>query len=128
VARADDLAKLPIEPQELHDVFYKMIKGADGVISYPSLLRYVVLNQGERRLSVFLARPPLLLAIYQDPHTVGEIIQKRTELQLAVENESIAAETATTEFQEAFAQPSLLTVDPKYLDFRVTKTEPHNAP
>lgn len=147
IKKAEDLSNLELG-EGLDEPFYLMLKGCPAIKkpvklqqvsdtsddraddaeeaeeftsdkSYDSLLNFVDLHTS-LRINIFIASKPLLLAIYGDPVTVENILQKRFELFKSVAhkemNDAEASEKLKNEFQ--------LRGEGNLLDYKVTGSDP----
>lgn len=89
-----------------------------------SLLDFITL-QDAAKVRVYLAPKPLLLALFDDPHTVNALIEMRCHLYNSLINGTITADQATKTFQTQFLSQSR-EFNEKVLDFTVSKTNPRN--
>ena len=152
-----DLANVIVENSMYEEVIYKILKGNNPIKkkwgdtklespeNYDSLLEYVNLQKRETLMSVYLAPRPLLLALFQDPAVVEEIIKEREVIYGKLNSKkgdaklnSVSTQDTTTpaapapaelyseEFQRMFAQKLPHDMDPTLIDFAVSKTKPSN--
>lgn len=130
VSKPKYLARIPIEDEELKNLFNKMLAGSEGVLegdrlvnAYPSLLNFLG-NRKNSGVSVYLAKEEILLAIFDNPRLVQEIIDKRSELYQLVKDEVLTTEEASQELKDLLGGLRVSEHDEKLLDFGVSKTEP----
>lgn len=92
------------------------------VEGYDSLLNYVTLTN-KPKIRVYLASRPILLALFEQPSIVEEIIQTRQNLYRSLMNGNLAPEEATNQFKGLF-QGYLHGAGDRFVDFKVSKTNP----
>lgn len=150
IKRASDLSNLNLGG-DLDDIFYFMLKGCprsgpgqkkDSNVaipnednaddseeaneytserSYDSLLNFIDLHQSNL-INIYIARKPVLMAIYQDPRIVENIIQKRNELYKAVSHKEMTYEEASEKLKSAFQIGN----DDNLIEYTVTGSNPEN--
>lgn len=129
-----DLSRINFEDSNLQTLFYSMLSGGveipkeeQGTVNvqrkYPPLGKYITL-ENKSVLRVYLASKELLLAIFEDPEVVEDIIQKRNELYLEVDSKRMSAEEASSLFKNQFENRRINGLISDVLDFGVSKTDP----
>lgn len=93
---------------------------------YYSLLDYITLDKKHLKVRVFLASRPLLLAIFDDPQAVDQVIEYRRQLYQELMRGGRPAAEATALFKNQFAARADKNIDDTILDFGVSKTNPKN--
>jgi hypothetical protein len=97
----------------------------------PKLNNYISAIRRKTCMSVYKAPVPILLALFQDPSIVSEVLAYRTQVYKKLTSkknekseEEISPETLSTEFRSAFESKIPSGIDPQYIDFTVTKGKP----
>lgn len=90
--------------------------------AYTSLLNYITLMD-KKKIRVFLASRELLLAIFESPAIVDQMIRERYSFYRLVKNGGLTAKEAGEQFKAAF-QSSIPAESEQFLNFQVTKTNP----
>lgn len=152
----NDMAQIAFDSSTMREVYYLMIKGSGPKPAdpkempnyYPSLFEFLTFNKNEIPVRVYLAKRPLLLALFAGPDEVNKLIEARAELLrrniISPEGYEITSEavddcetppptlspddTATLEgARQSFEAGGFVTpFDKKYLDFSVSATTPPN--
>lgn len=121
----DDLSHLDLGNEELRLVFFKIMRGSDpekdSKNGYPSFSKFIVLHAASNPIRVQLTDPALLLAFFEDPAVVKEILQERQRFQRKVKNKALTTKEATTEFSSLFQDKAAELFRP-LLTFEITST------
>ena len=133
----DKLANIELSTPKIHEGYYMMLKGTQprkerGVQviderssrGYPSLLDYITISDKAKPLSIYLAPSQLLMAIYEDTGIVQNIMQKRTEIFLALRNKTMTPDQGKQELSRLFSNKLPNYMDESMLDYGVSKTAP----
>lgn len=90
VSKNKDLLKTSMDDALLRNAFAKMLNGRDVPASeaggYPSLLSFITV-EGASKLSLYLAKPAMLRAIFQDQVAVDRIMEGRMEIYRQLRND-----------------------------------------
>lgn len=82
--KVEDLAEIDLGNEHLQIALVKMIQ--QGLTDCGKNREIFDLSKTNRPLSIYLAREPLLVAIYQDPHTVAQIVEFRRQIYKEINN------------------------------------------
>lgn len=124
-----DLSSIDLGDKTINDTFTDMLKGTvtiegqDVKETYPALIDYITVKN-KTKVRIFLAPREILMAIYDSPELVNEIMEERVSLYKQVKDESISKDEASSQFESHFGGKQRHGLDAKVLDFRVTKTNP----
>lgn len=129
------LANIDLEDPVLQNFFYHMLKGSSeemdpgDEVHYPSLLDFLSLESRDAVLNVYLAPPPLLLALFGDQDTVNEVVIARDKyyddlMKYPSEKKKSEKELMRNEFEQNFVSRIPKTIDPKTCDFNISGTKP----
>ena len=138
--KADSLSTIQLNPPQVHEAFYKMLKGnmptrpkgmsneewSDLLTStkiYRALIDFVQINSSKKPISIYLAPLPLLEAIY-GKGLAADIASKRYSLYLSVRREEITTAAAKTELERQYNGKQSPDIDSAMLSFGVSKTTP----
>lgn len=150
IKKITDFASIDLADEELSELFSKMLdcqsistKALEEIEhapnsrrriekapkAYQSLKSVTTLNSKSHEIRLFTAQKVLLLAIFEDPHLVEEIIAKRKELYKSIDHLKGASLTvpltdATREFSDSFKGRIPKNLDPSLFNFTVTKCPP----
>ncbi len=128
-----DLANIPMLDDDMREVLYKMLKGQESsktvvngkkVITnagYPALRTLITLKSKPSTLRVWLARAPLIEAIFRDPEPFFE---RRSELYRQIKAGVIKPEGATKDLSGLFKNVAATDIDLSLLDFTASTTPP----
>lgn len=122
------LANIELSDEELHDVYYKMLRTVhsvdEKVPECPSLLDYISLDN--KPISVYLAPKEVLEVIFADSDAVEGAMARREQIYKKLtsddKNESISPANAMKDFQNDFAGKLKVPID--MVTFEVSKTNP----
>lgn len=118
--KIDQLARIEFFDPDMREMYVKMLKGSD---AYPSLVRFLTLKKKEMtKLRLFLAEYPLLVAVFNNPDTARAFRLQRTEIWQRMRQGVISVEDGELELKSQFE--GMVDVDPRYLDFKPSKTHP----
>lgn len=124
------LADVVLGDETLNLPFRKMLKGSRRIdeppdAGYPPLTAFITVVKSDKLVSVYLAAPELLLALFGDADVVRDIRQTRQTLHKAVnrKKDPLSKEQATSQFVEQFGNNRYL-LDETLVDFRVSTTKP----
>lgn len=126
---------------------FLMLRGGKGEV-FPgapciihSLLNYISMNRRETCVNVYLAPAPLLLAIFGNADLVAQICQRRQEMckkaneedkkaiaPLPGEKQEDILDMLSDEFKAQFESYLPSEIDPRYIEFRVSRTTPKDFP
>lgn len=93
--------------------------------NYYSLLDYITIEDSTK-IRVFLAPYGILLALFDDPILVRNIMEYRQDLFTKLTNDTLKAPEASDQFKNLFLPRVDPTFNENILDFSVTKTNPKN--
>jgi hypothetical protein len=125
---AKKLAELQFPDEELHEVFYKMLKGNQletrasrfkDAREYPSLLGYITIGK-ESKVSIYLAKRELLMAFYEDAALVEKLIAERRELYNSYTKGEIEQADGKAALEKNFRHETLDAL----LEYNISKTKP----
>ncbi len=129
------LAKLELEDKYLVDFRCDIFNGTKSkydedsteLAGYYSLDEFISMSKGDTIMSLWLAPKPLLMALFQNPVTVDELLALRKEMYREVKKNSSLASAKETDLRLRYA----LEIDDdliKYIDFKVTTSKPPDMP
>lgn len=90
---------------------------------YASILDFLMLQKKNTKIKVFLAGRPLLMAIFDDPNTVNEIISMRRNIRKELRAGRDATQSAEA-FKNTFIGRRNPAISENMLDFNVSTTQP----
>ncbi len=150
INKEKNLANIDLGDEEMQQVLYKMLKGnrpdkvdtdqeenkeatADKTSepplspeSYPSLFDYISLHRGQSKpLSIYLASPELLQAVFQNADIVNTILKDRENIYKTLKNDKNANKVILMDqFKLRFKDSIPSDIDPSLIDFGISKTKP----
>lgn len=136
------LANVGLNNEIYQEVLYKMLKGTavdqqndDPLFkkanNYKSLCQFVRFQRRIKNpaiMSVYLAPNELLVALFQDPDVVANILARRKEFfkKLQADTEKkIHEEQLATDFANEFQSQIPVGIDKNLIDFKVSRTDPN---
>jgi hypothetical protein len=137
VTRVKALATIELDDELQNYVRYKIFNGnksrydkdsADEVGYYP-LLQFTSITKRKTLLSLWLAPKPLLMALFQNPDVVQEVIEARRDIynDLRKDKNQSAVTTKENELRLRFSS-SIHDIDTQFIDFKVSRTRPPDIP
>lgn len=93
---------------------------------YASLLDFLMFNKKNTKIKVALAGKPLLMAIFDDPNTVNEIIQMRKNIRRELIGKRVSSAQASESFKNAFLNRRNPSISENILDFNIATTKPYD--
>lgn len=123
-----DLAEIKLPEQDLQYVWCRIIRGTKSVNTpeesgYYPVGRFLTITGGEKAykpISVYLARPPLLLAIFEDPSLVQAIIECRNR----IHKEGIKRPEGKSTLENICKNRIPADISPELLSFEISGTDP----
>ncbi|SCC90658.1 hypothetical protein SCG7086_BW_00080 [Chlamydiales bacterium SCGC AG-110-P3] len=116
-----DLATIELENGHLQGFLKNILEG--GFLSPNEKDLYFDLQKKKGKVSIYLAREALLLAIYKDPDLVAEIMTER--VRIFKQYKSELKNDLSAKFERLFARSAPHEYD--FLDFRVSGTDPRKG-
>lgn len=113
------LEKVYFEEENFRNFFAKLLGGRDSIY-YPDLRTYVDTFRKDQQISLYLADPILLKALFSSEVEVEKIVQVRTEIYRDLTSGRISAEEGAERLRSVAPETPF---DP-YLSFKVSKTNP----
>ena len=133
ISRPQELATIDLENEDINLVFTYMLQGEsqqneNGQASggYPSLLGFITVKKKKLVIRVFLASPPVLMALFGNPDVVKQILESRIQLYRDVSSMRKTAPQASEEFKNLFITKRLPYIPDAMLNFDVSGTNPAN--
>lgn len=134
INRSQELATIDLDDEDVNLVFTYMLQGdtmqkgekelANG--NYPSLLDFITVQKKKLVIRVFLASPPLLMALFGNSDIVKQILDTRIQLYKDVNKNRKTALQASEEFKNIFINKRLPYIPDAMLNFEVSRTNPAN--
>ena len=132
--KIEELANIDLNDPILSEAFYKMLKGftlpskgskETNESGYPSLTCYLS-AKGSSKIRAYLAPRALLDILFNDPHTVNELMQLRVKIYQDLIAERITKiEEGNALFAETFSNKLNPQIPQDKVDFSVSKTNPN---
>jgi hypothetical protein len=130
--------------EEKQFILFLILKGGEGELFrgsrcyVHSLLPYVSMNKKDYCMSVYLAPLPLLMALFENVEVVKKVIESRNAMYAKIRKEKEnptttvspsddkkdLLETLSLEFKTLFEASLPSGIDPQYIDFKVSGTQP----
>lgn len=119
-----DLARVSFEDKGVRELYYKMLnKENSNFTGYPSLLSFLTYKKsGSFAIGMFLAKPPLLQAIFRTEDTAQNFIERRAEIWRQVSSKVLTPDVGAAELKNQFGD--LSQVEARFLDFTPSKSRP----
>jgi hypothetical protein len=122
-----ELATLVLNDPDLQLLWYRILKGNAGSTcqdAQPPLDCFVdVRKRAKLGLSIYKARPEMLLALFQDAAVVEQLRQERLRLYREIQNKRMDTSSASESFESAYGMGRYLP-DNGMWDFRVNTVKP----
>ncbi len=137
LGRVKDLGTLNLDDELQNYVRYKIFKGNKTILSpnheeeagYYPFLEFTEMSKKQNILSLWLARKPILMALFQKPEVVDELLQVRRDAYYDLKNKKTTAGAISQDLKLRFSQQlESQGIDPKFIDFNVSTTRPYDMP
>lgn len=115
--KVEDLAEIPLGNEYLQIALVKIIQG--GLTDCGENREIFDFSKTNRPISIYLAQKPLLMALYQDQHTVDQVMEFREQLY-----KEVKADGDKKELSERFKQQFAQGLPESEVDFGVSTTQP----
>lgn len=133
VSKVGHLGAVELDDQLHSYIRYKMftgnksrlIEGSENDPGYFPLVEFTSMKKHKTLMSIWLAPKPLLMALFQNPEVVQELIEFRREIYSEIRKDK-SASTKQAKEQELRLRfgPYIRDIDTQYIDFQVSSTYP----
>ncbi len=137
LGRTKDLGTINLDDELQNYVRYKMFKGTKSRLTlgneeesgYYSFLEFTQMSKKPTILSLWLAPKPILMALFQKPEIVDELLQVRRDAYYDLKNGKTTATAITQDLRLRFSiHIQNQGIDPNLIDFNASKTLAHSTP